>query len=382
MYKNKISSVVFLSSFFNHHQKPFSEKMYALLGDGYKFIEAEEMNAERKSLGYREEHPPYVVSKAEFDADSEKFCRMINEADIVIIGWGSAPDALISQRIQSGKLIFRYSERPLKNGFEPLKYPVRFIKWHKQNPVRKPIYMLSASAYTARDFALFGLFRDSCYKWGYFPETVRYGDVDALISSKEKGSIVWVARYIDWKHPELAIELARRLKNDGYDFKINMIGNGELLDTIKAEAQNMGVSDRVNILGSMSPNEVREHMKKAEIHIFTSDRREGWGAVLNESMNSACVPVANKLIGSVPFLINDGKNGLIYNNADELYLHVKGLLDDPARRVDMSRAAYKTVVDEWNADVATERLLLLSSKILDGEISPEPYGDGVCSRAK
>ena len=44
--------------------------------------------------------------------------------------------------------------------------------------------------------------------------------------------------------------------------------------------------------------------------------------------------------------------------------------------------SYKTVVDEWNADVATERLLLLASKILDGEISPEPYGDGVCSRAK
>ena len=49
-------------------------------------------------------------------------------------------------------------------------------------------------------------------------------------------------------------------------------------------------------------------MEKSEIFLFTSDKGEGWGAVLNESMNSACAVVASHAIGSVPFLLKDGEN--------------------------------------------------------------------------
>ena len=82
----------------------------------------------------------------------------------------------------------------------------------------------------------------------------------------------------------------------------------------------------------MKPEQVREYMEKSEIHIFTSDRNEGWGAVLNESMNSACVPVANKAIGSVPYLINDGNNGFMYKDENELYEKVKYLLNNDKDR--------------------------------------------------
>ena len=34
-------------------------------------------------------------------------------------------------------------------------------------------------------------------------------------------------------------------------------------------------------------------MEKADIFLFTSDRREGWGAVANEAMNSACALVVS-----------------------------------------------------------------------------------------
>lgn len=60
----KIMTVVFLSNYFNHHQKPFSDAMYARLGDGYTFIETGTMSAERKSLGYgMDDRLMYVVSK-------------------------------------------------------------------------------------------------------------------------------------------------------------------------------------------------------------------------------------------------------------------------------------------------------------------------------
>ena len=376
-----LKTVVFLSNYFNHHQKSFSEYMHNSLGDGYKFIETEPMSEERVKMGWNVENfPPYVITSEEYEHSKEKCVELVKNADIVIIG--SAPEWLIEERKKEKKLVFRYQERPLKNGFQPLKYFTRKIKWKKKNPKNCPIYMLCASAYTAPDYAKFGLFKNKCFKWGYFPERINYEDVSQLIKEKEQNSIIWVGRFIDWKHPEGAILLAKALKKDGYNFKIRMIGNGIMLDEIKKMATQYQVDDCVEFLGAMTPEEVRKYMEKSEIHIFTSDRKEGWGAVLNESMNSACVPVASHEIGSVPYLIESEKNGLIYKskNNNDLYKNVRYLLNHQDERIKMAVQSYETIANEWNAEIAAERLLRLFSNMVESntmiEISSGPISKG------
>lgn len=361
-----ISKVVFVSNFFNHHQKPFSDAMFSQLGEGYLFVETAAMSQARKSLGWgMKQYPEYVVPSLLLKNDIKKYENIIFGADAVI--FGSAPYELIKRRIRANKLTFRYSERPLKKGLELWRYPDRFVRWRWQWPQNRNVYLLCASAYAAEDFAKFGMFRNRAFKWGYFPQTYHYDDVDALIGEKRRNSLVWVARYIDWKHPEIAVKIGKRLKSAGYDFEINMIGNGQLMEATARAVQAAGLEQQIHILGAMKPEEVRAHMEKAQIHIFTSDRNEGWGAVLNESMNSACVPVANRNIGSVPFLIEDGKNGYLYSNIDELYEKVKYLLDHPAERLEMARNAYDTIVKEWNAEVAAGKFMDLAGHLLDNK---------------
>lgn len=380
MNDNKVGKIVFLSNYFNHHQKPFSDAMHKKLGDGYVFVETARMSQERKSLGWgMETLPPYVVTCDMLCSEREKFARLILDADVVIIG--SAPEKLIRERKGQSKLVFRYSERPLKKGLELWKYPVRLVRWNLRSPFWKPIYMLCASAYTACDYAKFGLFRNKCYKWGYFPETVQYEDLAGLVAQKESSSLIWVARYIDWKHPELAVEVAKRLKADGYQFVLRMIGNGELLEATRKLVQENGLENEIRILGAMKPDEVRRYMEQSQIHIFTSDKQEGWGAVLNEAMNSGCVPVANRQIGSAPFLIKDGENGFLYDSVDELYEKVKFLLDHQQERERMAVNAYHTIIDEWNAEMAAEKFLKLTAAILKGEKRLELFENGVCSKA-
>ena len=125
-------------------------------------------------------------------------------------------------------------------------------------------------------------------------------------------------------------------------------------------------------------------MEEAGIYLFTSDRREGWGAVLNESMNSGCAVIASHAIGSTPYLIEDNVNGLIYRSGDVdmLYKKIKCLLDDHSKQERLGREAYKTMVEEWNASVATERLVTLSKSILSGEKYPDLYSSGPCSKAE
>ena len=374
--------VVFVSNFFNHHQRTFSEALFRAC-DSYIFVETKTMSDERKKLGWAiDQYPNYVVDFETFDKEKNKIQETINDADIVIIG--SASEDFIKERIKNRKIIFRYHERPLKKGNSLIKYIPRWLKWRTNGIDGKNTYMLCASAYTYGDYAKFGLFKNMCYKWGYFPETVRYEDISTVIENKQKNTILWVARMIDWKHPELAIEVAKRLKANGYDFNMNIIGTGVLEDEIKQSISDANLTDCVHMLGSMKPMEVRKYMEQSEIFLFTSDRNEGWGAVLNESMNSACAVVASHAIGSTPFLIKDTENGLIYKDGDidDLYSKTKRLLDNPEMRKTISEKAYYTIVNEWNAENAAHKFVSLAEKILNGEYKPDIYDCGVCSKAE
>ena len=375
--------VAFVTNFYNHHQKPLADAMYSLIGDDYYFIETAKITEERLKMGWgREEKPSYVL-QSYTDEESQNRCKdIVDGADVVILG--SAPYSMLKNRLKAGKLTFKYCERPYKTGVPVLKWPMHVLRALKNYIRFKNFYVLCASAYTPVDFSRIFSFVGKTYKWGYFTELKEYNNIDKVLESKNPQSLLWVARFIDLKHPEHAIEIARRLKADGYHFTLHMIGNGVLEERVKEMISSEGLGDCVKMLGAMTPEQVREHMENREIFLFTSDKNEGWGAVLNESMNSACAVVANSAIGSAPFLIKDGENGYLYNDGDidALYANVKKLLDHAEDRKRVAKNAYLTMVEEWNAENAARKFFVLCEKMLAGEYKPFPYESGVCSKAE
>ncbi|MBE6793908.1 MAG: glycosyltransferase family 4 protein [Ruminococcaceae bacterium] len=367
--------ITFLSNYFSHHQKPLSDKWYTLTQGKYTFVESEEITDERKKLGWGiREKLPYIVS-----LNNEAIDKEILMSDAVIIG--SAPFSKIIPNLHSKKLVFKYSERIFKNGCNYLKLPFRLYTYYKNYGRYKSLYLLCASAYTYADFAMYGTFRGKAYKWGYFPQTLKY-DTNELFANKNPRKLLWCGRFLDWKHPDDALYVAKRLKEDGYDFELDFIGTGELRPQLETFITENDLGDNVKILGSMSPDEVRKYMETAGIYLFTSDFREGWGAVLNESMNSGCTVVANHAIGSVPFLLKNNENGLIYKNGDNesLYRKVKFLLDNPQEQQNLGKNAYKTIAELWNADVAATRFIDLCNDIKSKGYC-DRFTEGPCSKA-
>lgn len=374
--------VVFLSNYYNHHQSEFSEVMNEITSGKYIFIETIPMEAERNKLGWGMNECPSYVKKIYLDDAVRKECeQLIVEADAVIIG--SAPYSLLKERIKRKKLIFRYSERIYKRRSSLFQWPLRFIKYHFQNRFNKNIYLLCASAYASADYAKTCNFIGKSYKWGYFPQTKYYQNINECISKKDKNSILWVARLVKWKHPELAIEIAEKLKKQGYTFTMRIIGNGDLETKLLKLIKEKDLGEYVELLGAMTPLQVREYMEKAQIFLFTSDFNEGWGAVLNEAMNSGCSVIASHAIGSVPFLIKNGVNGMIYKNGnnEDLFNKTKWLLEHSNERIQMAQNAYLTIVNEWNAQNAAYRLLELTKKIMAGNQNPNIFVEGPCSIA-
>lgn len=361
----------------SHHQYFLSEELYKKTNGEYTFIATEPITEERIKLGWPKIEASYIVELTE--KNEEDILSMIMEADVVIIG--SAPYRLVKKRIRAGKLTFTYGERPYKKEPSLLTLLVHRLRYTSQYHYPN-VYRLCASAFSPLDYARTNTFVGKSYRWGYFPEVKVYDNFESMYNNKIPNSILWCGRLIDWKHPEVAVSVAQRLKHEGIAFKMDIIGSGYMYEEIAELIKSQKLDSEVTLHSSMTPEKIREYMEKSAIYLFTSDRQEGWGAVLNEAMNSGCAVVANSAIGAVPFLLKDKVNGYIYEDGliDKAYQKVKVLMENNELRSKVSINAYETMKDIWNPKIAAERLLQLVNGIMRHS-NTELYDEGPCSLA-
>lgn len=357
--------VTMISNYINHHQIPFSQELYDKLGDNYKFIQTEPMEAERVAMGWKveEEKIPYLLL---LEKEEERCKALIEESDILLIGWNRREDLFVD-RLKGKKLTFRISERIYREGQWKVISPRGLLRKYREHIRyrKKPVYLLCAGGYVASDFSLIGAYPKKMFKFGYFPEFISYSE-EQLEENHPWGSkkneqeiqIIWAGRFLPLKHPEMAITLAASLKEKGYSFHLHMVGSGELEEKIKEKTEQLKLKDSITFYGFCSPKEVRKIMEKSHIHLFTSNYLEGWGAVVNEAMNCGCVEVINDQVGAAPFLVQDGKNGLVYHggNYQSLERQVISLLEEPEKSSKMGKEAYRTIAEQWNATEAVKRL--------------------------
>lgn len=376
-------SICIISTYLNHHNKPLCDALFELNKGNFWYIATSRISEWRRQMGFNELDAEYLLDYT-IVSERKRIHDVVNNAAVVIIG-ASEPISIIKERLNhQGKITFRCSERLFKTNSRYLKAP---IHWYRSLQSRQ-CYMLCCSALTARDYSILGFYRNRCFKWGYFTE-VKSLDPRVMWDRKIKQrndsscvSILWVSRLVDFKHPDVAIKALKKVRDAGFSFDFKLIGDGPEAPKIKALINSLGLSDCVHLLGAKSTIDVRVCMEESEIFLFTSNREEGWGAVLNESMSCACSVIANSQIGSVPFLINNGENGLVYHNnsVEELAECLKRLLGSDSYREALGIKAYRTIADNWSPRKAASNLIALSEALLAGKQTP--FESGPCSQAK
>ena len=380
---------VFVSNYLNHHQIPFCRAIYERMGGSFVFIQTEPMEEERRQMGWDGgQKEPYLVL---FYEEKERCEALIREADVVLYG-GTDEEKYLQERLRSGKFILRYSERLYRWGQWKFVSP-RGLRKKYLDHVRyrkSPVYLLCNGAYVPSDFHLIHAYPGKMFCWGYFPEAKQH-DLETLMAGKgwqtEDGRkipyLLWAARMIDCKHPELMVETANYLKNKGIEFHLDVIGAGALEQMVRDKILAYGLEEQVSLLGFMKPEEVRSHMEAADVFLITSDKIEGWGAVANEAMNSGCAVVADHMIGSAPYLIVQGENGFVYRDGDVnmLFELTERLIKDEALRRSLGEKAYHTIYDTWNAGFASWRLCRLIEKLTGQRLDEDASDDALYEKA-
>ena len=301
--------LVFYTNYLNHHQVLVADKLYHLLGDEFRFIATLPRNEKGLKGGLDYSLRPYCILAAESENAKEEALRLAREADTCVFGACSQEYAVERANVNPNALSFEMGERWLKHGWLTIGSPVfRKWAWNYFRYFRKAnFHKLCCSSFTAGDDIRLHAYKGRHYKWGYFT-CVEENFVETSmqdVSTKGNVRILWCARFLLLKHPELVIQLAVKLKADGYDFAIDMYGDeGHLASHDKVYPskkleeliKKMRVEDVVNLKGSRPNSEILKAMEDGDIFLFTSDHLEGWGAVANESMANGCVLVASDAI--------------------------------------------------------------------------------------
>lgn len=141
----------------------------------------------------------------------------------------------------------------------------------------------------------------------------------AFIRSKYEGerekTIVGAGRLSKQKNFELLIRAFARVADKFSEHKLVIYGKGDLLESLKCLAAELGVGDRVEFPGFA--DNMPEVLEKASMFVLSSDY-EGMPNALMEAMASGLPCVSTDCGGGgARFLIENGENGILVPRRDE-----------------------------------------------------------------
>jgi glycosyltransferase involved in cell wall biosynthesis len=151
--------------------------------------------------------------------------------------------------------------------------------------------------------------------------------------------LLTVGRLTAQKDHAVLIAALGILARQRHDFDLDVIGDGELADTLRALARAEGIADRVVFCGVVPHQDVLRECASADIFVLSS-QWEGCPNVVLEAM--ACgVPVVATAVGGVPELVEDGVSGVLVPPRDPRALAdgLASLILDRGRRTEMGEAA-------------------------------------------
>lgn len=154
------------------------------------------------------------------------------------------------------------------------------------------------------------------------------------------------------KDQALLLRAARHLP----EVEVRLVGHGPLLPTLQALAAQLGLSERVRILGPLDHTALPAIYASADVFVQTS-RHEAQGMALLEA--AACgVPVVGTPVGVLPEV------GLAARDEAALVQTLGGLLGDEPRRRSTGEAAREQVRAEYGLDLALRRFRELYANVL------------------
>jgi glycogen synthase len=197
--------------------------------------------------------------------------------------------------------------------------------------------------------------------------------------------VLALGRVVEKKGFDLLLAAYAATDRTRQTFDLAIGGAGSALDSLRSQAESLGVADRVHFPGRLSRSDVARFMARAELFVMPS-RLEPFGIVVLEAWRAGVAVMATTR-GGAPEFVRDGEDGVLVDPFDTAAFAdaLEHLVTDEAWRRSVADAG-RVRVTEFAWPVIAERYrgvytsLVPSDKVAarsDDQMSRPPQGESV-----
>lgn len=172
--------------------------------------------------------------------------------------------------------------------------------------------------------------------------------------------IGFVGNIRPWHGVELLVEAFSRLRREGVSAVLDLAGDGDLMHTIRARCEELGLGESVRFLGRISYESVPDIMRSFDICVLPNATWYGSPTKFFE-YGALGKPVVGPKGTPIEELIDDGVDGRLFEqgNVDDLARVLRSLCDDPGGRSALGSRLATKLHSEITWEENTERVLRL-----------------------
>lgn len=177
--------------------------------------------------------------------------------------------------------------------------------------------------------------------------------------------------------PVKIISVGRAVAKKGYDDLLNAlamlpddlnwrfihIGGGTLLDTLKQQAEKLGIADKIEWRGALPQEQVLAAYRDSDMFVLASKivadgDRDGLPNVLMEAQSQGLCCLATDISG-IPELITNNENGLLVRPEDPqgLAQALQRLISDDQLRLQLGQAGKKHLRENFDVEIGIDQLV-------------------------
>ncbi|MFP4015836.1 MAG: glycosyltransferase family 4 protein [Halanaerobiales bacterium] len=167
--------------------------------------------------------------------------------------------------------------------------------------------------------------------------------------------VFYVGRIVREKGIQVLIQSIPQILNTNPSTKFIIAGKGPHQQSLRSQAEFLGVADRIYFTGFISDEERNKLYQAADVAVFPS-LYEPFGIVALEAMATR-TPVIVSNVGGLAEFVKDGENGLVFNTGDAHHLAEKitYLLNNKKEAEQIAETGYEMVVNEYTWDEIAKR---------------------------
>jgi N-acetyl-alpha-D-glucosaminyl L-malate synthase BshA len=187
-------------------------------------------------------------------------------------------------------------------------------------------------------------------------------ELRAQLALEGQPLLTHVSNFRPVKRPVDCVEILARVRGQGVDARLVMVGDGSERGRAEHRASELDVEAHCSFVGKQP--EIVNYLSVADVLLLPSEQ-ESFGLAALEAM--ACeVPVVASRVGGVPEVVTDGETGCLaeVGDVDKMARDATRLLTDDTARREMGRRARESALSRYSTDLVIPQYLKFYEQVL------------------